>query len=26
MLDACQKLVKLYEAWGKPEQAARYRF
>jgi serine/threonine protein kinase len=25
MVEACQRLVKLYEAWGKPEQAARYR-
>ncbi len=25
-MEARQRLVELYEAWGKPEQAARYRF
>lgn len=25
MVEMCQRLVKLYEAWGKPEQGARYR-
>src|SRR5262245_44562844 len=25
-VEMCQRLVRLYEAWDKPEQAARYRF
>jgi serine/threonine-protein kinase len=26
LIEACGRLEKLYEAWGKPDQAARYRF
>ena len=26
MVEVCQRLVKLYEAWGKPDHAARYRY